>query len=240
MTDFDRDPAALAWARTKVQAYLERLAAFEQQSAAAGDEASARCFRIVQSHVRSFFLGDGGCVIGAFDPRRPDLGWLPARTTPDNPAASGDAADNLALREQITVAVTGELTSDQGPFGVIPRIADAVLAVIRPHGKFLGDQLRDAEEQLAEARAELIRSENVRDHLRRDRDQLAATLGEVLGRFDPAFPRPDEPMRFQATVSIEDRERWRAVLDGPAQDGGPSVAEAADNDRRWDLQREGE
>lgn len=76
MTDFDRDPAALAWARTKIQAYMERLADFEQQVAQRGDEASVRCFRIVRSHVRSHFLGDGGCVIGAFDERRPHVDWL--------------------------------------------------------------------------------------------------------------------------------------------------------------------
>lgn len=70
---FDRDPEALAWARGKVQDYIDRLADFERQVAEAGDEASVRCFRIVQSHVRSYFLGDGGCVIGVFDQRMPDL-----------------------------------------------------------------------------------------------------------------------------------------------------------------------
>lgn len=71
MTDFDRDPAALAWARGKIQDYIDRLAGFEGQAASKGDEASVHCFRLVQSHVRSYFLGDGGCVIGAFDERRP-------------------------------------------------------------------------------------------------------------------------------------------------------------------------
>lgn len=32
MTDFDRDPEALAWARTKVQDYLTLLAACERQA----------------------------------------------------------------------------------------------------------------------------------------------------------------------------------------------------------------
>lgn len=76
MTDYDRDPAALAWASTKIQAYIDRLADFERQVAETGDEASVRCFRVVQSHVRSYFLGDGGCVIGVFDERRPDIEWL--------------------------------------------------------------------------------------------------------------------------------------------------------------------
>lgn len=69
---FDRDPEALAWARAKVQAYIDRLADFEQQAAQQGDDASVRCFRVVQSHVRSYFLGDSGCVIGVFDERMPD------------------------------------------------------------------------------------------------------------------------------------------------------------------------
>ena len=71
MTDFDRDPAALAWARAKIEQYVTRLADFEQQCAAKGDEASVRCFRIVQRHISHYFLGDGGCTIGAFDERRP-------------------------------------------------------------------------------------------------------------------------------------------------------------------------
>lgn len=70
MTDFDRDPAALAWARTKVQPYINQLAAFEQQVAAQGDEASVRCFQAMRNHVGRYFFGNGGCVIGAFDERQ--------------------------------------------------------------------------------------------------------------------------------------------------------------------------
>lgn len=72
MTDYDRDPAALAWARTRIEQYVTRLAHFEQQCAAKGDEASVRCFQIVQRHISHYFLGDGGCTIGAFDERRPE------------------------------------------------------------------------------------------------------------------------------------------------------------------------
>jgi hypothetical protein len=74
--DFDRDPAALAWARTRIEQYVTRLADFEQQCAAKGDEAGVRCFQIVQRHISHYFLGDGGCTIGAFDERRPRLEWL--------------------------------------------------------------------------------------------------------------------------------------------------------------------
>jgi hypothetical protein len=71
------------------------------------------------------------------------------RTTPDNSVARSDAADNSALREQLITAIRSETHSGKGPFAEVPRIADAVLAVIRPLGKFLGDMHRDAEADLS-------------------------------------------------------------------------------------------
>ncbi|MER5694902.1 hypothetical protein ACWDBO_31330 [Streptomyces mirabilis] len=43
--------------------------------------------------------------------------------------------------------------------------------------------------------------------------ELTATLTEIIARFEPAFPSPKEPMRQQATVSIEDHQRWQNALE---------------------------
>ena len=71
MSDFDRDPEALAWARAKVQAYIDQLADFEEQAAARGDAATATGCGISRRLAERHFLGDGGCTIGAFDERMP-------------------------------------------------------------------------------------------------------------------------------------------------------------------------
>lgn len=75
MTDrskYDYDPEALAWARTKIDAYIGQLADWEQQ--AKERDASAKALGIAAARLlaQRHFLGDGGCVIGAFDERRPD------------------------------------------------------------------------------------------------------------------------------------------------------------------------
>jgi hypothetical protein len=72
MTDYDRDPEALAWACAKVQAYIDRLADFEQQAKAKSDPLTAAGCAVSRLLAQRHFLGDGGCVIGAFDERRPD------------------------------------------------------------------------------------------------------------------------------------------------------------------------
>lgn len=72
--DFDRDPAALAWARAKVQRQIDRFAAFEQQCRDRGDDLKANFWRQAQYSMRACLLGRGeGCVVGAFDERLPQL-----------------------------------------------------------------------------------------------------------------------------------------------------------------------
>lgn len=51
-------------------------------------------------------------------------------------------------------------------------------------------------------------------------EQIAATLRDVLDRFGSAFPSMDEPMRQQATVPIEDYDRWTAILNPKEQPDG--------------------
>jgi hypothetical protein len=74
VTDFDRDPAALAWARTKVQEYLDRLGDFERQATEQGDPITRHGCEVARHLAERHFIGDGGCVIGAFDERLPSIG----------------------------------------------------------------------------------------------------------------------------------------------------------------------
>lgn len=70
MSRFDDDPEALAWARAKVQKQIERMADFERQAKERGgsDPDQWRKFRYL---LESSFIGGTGCVVAAFDERRP-------------------------------------------------------------------------------------------------------------------------------------------------------------------------
>jgi hypothetical protein len=71
MTDYDREPDALAWARQKIHHYIDLLATFEGQAKASADPATATGCAVARLLAERHFLGDGGCTIGAFDERRP-------------------------------------------------------------------------------------------------------------------------------------------------------------------------
>lgn len=68
---YDTDPDALAWARTKVQHYIDRLAAFEQQATESSSSNKARGLRVARRSAEQTLIGGEGCVVGAFDERRP-------------------------------------------------------------------------------------------------------------------------------------------------------------------------
>lgn len=70
---YDGDPEALAWARAKVQSYLDRLRSFESQAVARSDSTTAAGCAISRRMAHRHFLGDGGCTIGVFDERLPFL-----------------------------------------------------------------------------------------------------------------------------------------------------------------------
>lgn len=78
---YDYDLEALAWARTKVQAYIDQLARWEQE--AKDRDATAKTLGLGAARVlaQRHFLG-GGCVIGAFDERRPDYARAIDNTPP--------------------------------------------------------------------------------------------------------------------------------------------------------------
>lgn len=71
MTDFDRDPEALAWARRKIQNVIDRADKFVADAKRVRNEQAERTWRVIGNHLRRSFIGGTGCVIAAFDERRP-------------------------------------------------------------------------------------------------------------------------------------------------------------------------
>lgn len=125
---------------------------------------------------------------------------LDARTTPDNPATSSDGADK-PLRKALIDAITGELHSPDGPSGVIPRIADAVLAVHdrehaalkRAHVALAAQAGRD---QAAIGRVRAASDQLHRAALNADGVPLAAYdrgVDTAVRRIRTALDTPDQP-----------------------------------------------
>jgi hypothetical protein len=71
MPDFDRNPEALAWARTKLQHHIDKLAGWEQQATAQDKTEQAEHWRRTKNYLLRSFIGGHGCVIAAFDERLP-------------------------------------------------------------------------------------------------------------------------------------------------------------------------
>jgi hypothetical protein len=143
----------------------------------------------------------------------------PAATEATDPAKS-------PLREQIYRAMKDRYLDNvldldnQSPRQQINSLTDAALTVVLSHGKFLGDELRNSEACRAAERT---------------------ALHEVLGHFVHKG-HPGEPCLSSGWISERTVARWRAVLHPPkpAPDSGPTVAEAARDDRRWALEKGGE
>lgn len=68
---FDRDPEALAWARAKVQAVVDKYTDFEAQ--AKGDTVAAARWRTATFVLRRELIGGEGCTITRFDYRSPTV-----------------------------------------------------------------------------------------------------------------------------------------------------------------------
>jgi len=74
LSRFDSDPDAIAWARLKLERYVERAEAFEKHARDSGNATWAGHWRITATYMRRTLLGGKGCVIAAFDERLPD--WV--------------------------------------------------------------------------------------------------------------------------------------------------------------------
>lgn len=72
MSDFDRDPEALAWARAKIQREVNKLRGWEKTAAERGDDEQSMRWRRMANLLQREFLGTGNCVIAAFDERLPE------------------------------------------------------------------------------------------------------------------------------------------------------------------------
>lgn len=68
-TPYDRDPEALAWARGKVQEYLDQLDAFRRRAEEDREPVAALGCGIARQLTERHFFGDGGKVFGVFDER---------------------------------------------------------------------------------------------------------------------------------------------------------------------------
>lgn len=68
---YDQDPEALAWARAKVQAEIDRAEKFVAQATAQGATEGAEFWRRHALHLHRAFIGGEGCVFGRFDERLP-------------------------------------------------------------------------------------------------------------------------------------------------------------------------
>jgi hypothetical protein len=84
---FDRDPEALAWARSRVETFVAKMRDFEEQASHAIPDAPERVhqWKVFGNIAESHFIGGSGCVIAAFDERLPKiLGALAATPTEEH------------------------------------------------------------------------------------------------------------------------------------------------------------
>ena len=73
LSRFDTDPAALAWARQKIQQTVERAEQFEKHATERGQVDMAARWRLAAQVMRRDLLGGKGCVIAGFDERLPEI-----------------------------------------------------------------------------------------------------------------------------------------------------------------------
>ncbi len=73
LSRFDRDPEALAWARGRVQFYVDKARRFEQQATERGDTEKSSQWRRQANYMEMSLIGGQNCVIAAFDERRPQV-----------------------------------------------------------------------------------------------------------------------------------------------------------------------
>lgn len=77
MTDYDRDPAALAWARAAIQREIDKFRDWEHRDTESGNAERAKQWRMMRNMLDRQFIGGTGCVIAAFDERKPAYARMP-------------------------------------------------------------------------------------------------------------------------------------------------------------------
>lgn len=89
---YDTDPEALAWARDRVQGFIEKMRRFEEQAKHADPAAPERerQWRVFGNMLQDAFIGGSGCVVAAFDERMVTLapviaGARDESTEPESP-----------------------------------------------------------------------------------------------------------------------------------------------------------
>lgn len=75
--DYNRDPDALAWARTKIQREIDKFRDWERCDEDAGNTERAKTWRMMRNILDRQFIGGTGCVIAAFDERLPAYARMP-------------------------------------------------------------------------------------------------------------------------------------------------------------------
>lgn len=73
VSPYDSDPAALAWARAKVQSEIEHAERFAADLTAVKDVEAAQRWAFVARHLHRTLIGNEGPVMGRFDHRLPAL-----------------------------------------------------------------------------------------------------------------------------------------------------------------------
>lgn len=96
---FDSDPEALAWARAKVQAYIDQLADWARQASEREASAKAQGIAVSRLLAERRLIGGRGCTIGAFDERLPAY-RAALRPAHDGPSIAEAKADDRAHWDQ--------------------------------------------------------------------------------------------------------------------------------------------
>lgn len=98
----------VAWAREEAQRAVDKLRAFQKLAEDEGDMARARGLRTAARTVEWMLIGGTGCVIAAFDERRPALEPLLRSVTPEMRARQDAALERIRERNRRIFGTEGE------------------------------------------------------------------------------------------------------------------------------------
>jgi hypothetical protein len=158
---YDTDPDALAWARTRVQHQLDRLAAFEARAAETGKTELAAGLSMARRSTQQLLLGGEGCVVGAFDERRPVMF---AAATPATPSRATDCpihewfgltySNYLVLNRTLLQSMTPDW--QQRMVTCLEELSDAFAHIEQPEAYAVQAGEQDLVNELTEAEMEQL------------------------------------------------------------------------------------